>query len=292
MKRVFQILCSVVLCAAGGGAAHAQVCGPYTRPEAMWSNVYDDVWHRFPWNFAWEEHVRREFRFDRAQDSWAGLGVTPSNRFNTAFAWARHVNALALLQGAPNNETVGGPINSGGYPSRTAFVRWGYYYVQREVSKYRANCTIKHNARTVLNTVTVYDRYFGVDVGSRRGESEGSSVTARAAILIHEARHAEGCAHNGNDRGGRCSGSSCDESWHDGCFVGVRPGANRYAAEWAISLFQDAHPDVGAVSNAFLRERLTDYINHRIDCRFDDYPGFRIGPSGAWATVPPGPCDG
>lgn len=295
MKRI-TVFAAAVLAAllfkAPTAAAQAG-CGAYPVMNESWSHVhllYHYTWSWMSWTVPfWEEHVRREFQFideRRVRQSWSGLGTTEPNLTNFSCPWARHVNTLAFLQGASPTQ----PTSIGDrYPSRTEFVTWGYRYIQQEVARFKAGASRDANASTsaVANTVTLYTGYFG------REDTQPEAITARAAILIHEARHAEGCLHNGNDRGGRCSAGSCDESWRDGCWgLNDRPGANRYAAEWMLSLLRSGHSGLAVSSNEFLRQRGVRYVNYRIDCRFDDYPGFRVGETGTWSVSGPvSQCD-
>jgi hypothetical protein len=103
----------------------------------------------------------------------------------------------------------------------------------------------------------------------------GESIANRAAIIVHEARHADGCRHNGGDD---CEwGSSCDKSWADGCNdLGSQHGSNRWQASY-LSWY------VGTAWRTTVALRLSALIvaNDILDRGFKDEPCLNMTASGS-----------
>jgi hypothetical protein len=103
-------------------------------------------------------------------------------------------------------------------------------------------------------------------------------VVTRASILLHEARHAGGCWHNGNNAQGRCDDNSCDKSLSNGCRAGTGTGPQGFQWHWLV---QFAIADEAIVDRdiATPRRRRTAAIvaNERANTRFDIHPGRCVG---------------
>ena len=163
--------------------------------------------------------------YDMERDEWNdGFGWTVPCDSTRAFG--RTLNALQILHFASPNA-----------PSRTDdfagnLLRWGGNYAIRHIAELRAICGDSAYATTTTNLVP----------GLRKTELKKKffwqlGPVARAAVLVHEARHADGCRHNGGDGANACklNGKTCqsaDESWEDGCMYFDTVGANYYGIVW------------------------------------------------------------
>jgi hypothetical protein len=161
-------------------------------------------------------------------------------------------------------------------------LHWGGNYTMREIDELDARCSNgTFSAFTVWgpiidNNTELYTRFF-----------YSSNVVQRASILVHEARHADWCGHNGNDGSNACpSGSpSCDEKLNDGCTGIGSPsgkGADGFQVMWlwAFTLEADAQHG-GSVRKAMAR----DAANGIIDSMFDVNPCFHITSNGDKITT-------
>lgn len=260
-------------------AVASAACGPYDPPEApipLWSNPSETggYWVRLGTSASssWDRSMRSKFRFN---DTWSGMGVTGLNPATGRYPWSRHIFALGFLEGIPDVPRVAGPQFSGEFHRDDRFVSSGFLYVDREVDRFKASCSDEWNAYTRFNHTTVMRPYF-----------RELSVAVRAGTLVHEARHADGCMHNGTGRGGACHGRSCDETWDNGCRFQQRPGANRYKVEWAMSVLRFGDPAILDAPTSFLRTSLRRDANDVLEERFDADPGFRVGAHGEHVRVP------
>lgn len=116
----------------------------------------------------------------------------------------------------------------------------------------------------------------------------GTSVGERAAVIIHETRHQDGCGHNG-------SGTSEDHAWNDGCSWGLdnddgmselpeNAGANQCEAIWGWAFYRYGQNTTPAV-----RGRMLNSVNSNLG-RFENSPCFRVGGDGEAYTVPHSLC--
>ena len=159
--------------------------------------------------------------YDMDYEDWNdGFGVTVP--CDMTYPLARTMNALQLLHYAMPVD----PTSSGDFTGN--MLHWGGNYTNREIDELDARCGNNTTARAKTfwggldDSTQLYMRFF-----------MNMNVVDRAGTLIHEARHADGCAHNGNDGSNACGWSdSCDESWADGCAGSGTVGANRYKITW------------------------------------------------------------
>jgi hypothetical protein len=157
------------------------------------------------------------------------------------------------------------------------FLRKAGNYTVREIAKLEHSCSTAGSpaART----------YWGPFVTERtlfflRGFRD--NVVRRASLLVHEARHASWCGHNGDT----CKrGVSCDRFWVNGCaepYLGL--GANRYQVLWLWWYAVGARP-------AMINEEMTPFAvnaaNEILELAFDNDPCFRLSEGGNKVSI----CD-
>ena len=105
----------------------------------------------------------------------------------------------------------------------------------------------------------------------------------RAGTLVHEARHADWCGHNGNDGSNKCPAlsNSCDEKYLDGCGGFGSPsgrGANGYQVLW---LWWYAFEADAQHSSSTMKAWARDEANRILNTMFDVNPCFNITSNGS-----------
>jgi len=203
---------------------------------------------------------------------WNGVSARPYDLL---------MNALQLLYAAPLDQRT---TRIGSYSS---MLNWAHEYVLSRVRTVNPSCSSDNLAYTRANRVDLRRRYFGGSATTGGGRIAGVYATTvpgtavpvlaeytvdvvnRAAILLHEARHAGGCRHHSDSI---CENrQSCDRSLADGCSgprVGV--GAAGFHYRWAEQL---AH--FGYQTEQMIRHRLSAaaLANNLADQRFQVHPG-------------------
>lgn len=298
--KLYAIMLLLSFVALKPGTVQAAECGPW-EPDPWAQYYYSDPENPYNWGEEsfffgeeWEAHIRREFRFKA--EHWRGMGTGGNAPWERAGGWSRTVNALAYLQGAPSTFHTegcdgvvdcsgdycvcnGGTVQIAGPPVSRAQgmagaerIRTAYLYVQRTIRILKSSCKTDASATTgVRNKVTLKRPFFFLAT-----PDWANSVSSRASILMHEARHADGCIHNGNDRGGRCRGKGCEESLLNGCWGSNNPGPNTYQVTWLVDLLQRGRTGL----TEFERDAAADRANYYLDCRYDSHPGIRVRSSG------------
>lgn len=153
---------------------------------------------------------------------------------------------------------------------------YGGQYTMENIEKLTASCATD-------STATTYDGVFVEDrTVLKKSFFYNSNVLRRAAVLMHEARHATGCGHNGNDGSNECiSGSdSCDESFSNGCdFIGSaqEPGAVTYHVLWLWGFLRNATPYYNTTA---MRAQAINEANTKLKRYFDELPCFIINEAG------------
>jgi hypothetical protein len=167
-----------------------------------------------------------------------------------------------------------------GSKSRSDFsgsiLHWGGNYTMREIDELDARCG--DGSKRAYTQWGWQDNYTRLYLPFFYDEN----VVERAGTLIHEARHADWCGHDGNDGSNKCPArsSSCDEDYYDGCAGIGSPsgrGACGYQAVWLWWFTVDADNITGStIRKDFAR----DEANRILDTMFDNDPCFNITSTG------------
>lgn len=96
----------------------------------------------------------------------------------------------------------------------------------------------------------------------------------RAASILHEARHAGGAGHNGNDGSNACAsgGNSCDENYSDDALTGSANSYESWFAQWF--LFE------GTYTTTTQKRSAQRSVNWNLTNRFDNNPAFIFNANG------------
>jgi len=178
----------------------------------------DHLWSSWGWqcqqnfiNYWWDA-------FDFDQDDWdSGFGHEAP--CDTARPLARTFNALYALGYSTSNA----PHCNTSEPNIT---HWAMCWSAANIDELDGRCgnggtsgTAAHTERGLDNYTDLYWPFF-----------YGMTVVERAATVFHEARHANGCGHNGGS--GCPRGSSCDVAWGQGCGFFASQGANQFQVSY------------------------------------------------------------
>jgi len=161
-------------------------------------------------------------------------------------------------------------------------LHWGGNYTMREIDELDARCSNGTFAAYTVwgpiidNNTELYTRFF-----------YSANVVKRASILVHEARHADWCGHNGNDGSNACpAGSpSCDEKFNDGCSGIGSPsgkGADGFQVMWLWAFTLGADAQHGGPAR---KTMASDAANAILDSMFDVNPCFHIKDNGDKITT-------
>ena len=222
------------------------------------------------WCFqGWVDYFWDAYDFDKG-DWDDGFGF--DNACSTGQPLGRTFNAIYVLNYAD------GPAGKSRGDFSGSILHWGGNYSMREIDELDARCG-DGSKRAHTQWGTIIDNYTQLYLPFFYNEN----VVERAGTILHEARHADWCGHNGNDGSNNCpSGSdSCDESFENGCSGIGSPsgrGATGYQAVWLWWFTVDADSITGtATRKAFAR----DEANRIFDTMFDVDPCINITSSGA-----------
>lgn len=239
---------ALLLTLALSGRAHADTCSYKTTDPALtgdayyslWNGCYDPLYSYF-WNV---------YDFDGA-DWNEGFGY--EDPCNIDLALGRTLNALSLLHFSSDLPDY---TSSDGYNG--TILEWAGIYAADNIDELDARCYGGFGVAAyttwgpiIDNRTKLYMTFFN-----------DFNVAERAAIIIHEARHANGKPHKGS--GCALGGDSCDPSW------GYN-GAYRYHVSWAA---QFAYRALNVP--APVKQRLVDKANEIIDNSFTNHPGFYL----------------
>lgn len=220
---------------------------PQIDPPWCNSTLISEYWNGYSFNGSWDSSM-----------GW-------NDPCNLNFPLGRTLNAIHLLHTAA-------PVPPSSYNDFSGdFLRWAGNYARREIPSLRASCATDVNASTNWAALKK-NRY----VTMKQPSFYDMSTAARAAVIIHEARHTERCSHNGNDGSNRCcsKNASCDESWNDGCDgVGSPSGAG--GTGWQVRWLQ-WYLYAGTPVNSYQRSDALQMANFRLIQRFDEHPGFTL----------------
>ena len=242
-----------------GNGARAETCTAVMTNEPRVGGWCWQGWVNFFWN---------AYDFDKG-DWDQGFGF--SNACNLRRPLGRTLNGIYVLNYAD------GPGGKSTSDFSGSILHWGGNYSMREIDELDARCGTSKRATTrwgpiIDNYTELYLPFF-----------YNENVVERAATILHEARHADWCGHNGNDGSNKCPSrsNSCDESFDDGCGGFASPsgrGAVGYQALWLWWFTVDADSITGtSTRKTFAR----DEANRIFDTMFDVDPCINITSSGA-----------
>jgi hypothetical protein len=241
-------------------AVNAQsLCGiPLPPAEPRVGNWCSQGWVNYFWD---------AYDFDKS-DWDNGFGFT--NACDRRRPLGRTFNAIYVLNYAD------GPGGKSRNDYSGSILHWGGNYSMREIDELDASC--ETNARASTRWGFLIDNYTRL----KRPFFYSENVVERAATILHEARHADWCGHNGNDGSNRCSArsDSCDESFTNGCGGVGSPsgrGAVGYQAVWLWWFTFSADAITGTPTR---RQFARDEANRIFNTMFDINPCINITSSG------------
>ncbi|MBZ4422957.1 hypothetical protein [Myxococcus sp. RHSTA-1-4] len=214
---------------------------------------YHHAMDNFVWDYwrcdpaVWQDY---DTRFQLSDgENWEGYGL--HEKCNLDLPYARTLNALYLVQHSAPASSVG-----------TGKMNTGWSYLDDKIPRIGAGCTCDSGCVAryspgfwpfALERVQVFTPFY-----------YSRTVSHRAAVLIHEARHDEK-SHNESDSA--CgSGGSCDSDW-------AYDGSNRWHISW-LSDFEVW----GNIRNQAMRDDAVSWANYLIDNRFKYTPDLKHVP--------------
>jgi len=205
------------------------------------------------------------FSFDKG-DWDEGFGY--EDPCNNVKPLARTFNALQLLAyshtGAPTCSTSGANV-----------LDWAYCWAGNNIDELDGRCS-NGDARAFTQGGPVIDNYTELYWPFFYGET----VVQRAGTIFHEARHMDGCAHNGQG-GCPAGGESCDRGWSDGCWGWWSGnGANAYTV-----LYQWWFASTATWTTSTVRASAVSEANFFLSQRFNTDPCFRLTSTGSTFSV-------
>lgn len=255
------LACIAALLFAHG--AHAATCTAVMVTEPRVGNWCNQTWVNYFWD-----------AYDFDKDDWDnGFGF--SNACDTSRPLGRTMNAIYIVNYAD------GPGSKSRSDFSGSILHWGGNYTMREIDELDARCG--SGTKRAYTQWGWQDNYTRLYLPFFYNEN----VVERAGTLVHEARHADWCGHNGNDGSNKCPArsSSCDESFDNGCSGIGSPngrGATGFQALWLWWFTVDADSITGtSTRKAFAR----DEANRIFSTMFDSNPCFNITSSGATVST-------
>ncbi len=258
----------VVFCLLLGfsSAARADTCDTIRSTEPA---VQRSFWCTEPWiDFYWDA-------YDFDKEDWDDdFGYEASCDLRRPLA--RTFQAIQLVNYASPDEAIETDDFSGN------FLRWAGNYTIRELDELDGRCEdgVSH---AYTRWGTIIDNYTNLYMKFFYDEN----VVERAATLVHEARHADWCGHNGNDGTNPCPAKdiACDEKYKDGCEGTGSPsgrGARGYEVLWLWWYAVEADADH---SSTTMKDFARDTANVVLNTMFDVDPCFNITSNGAKVTT-------
>jgi hypothetical protein len=254
IKKMFALCCFLLL-----SSPVAYACDTFRNGEA---GVMRDFWCTDEWiAFYWDAYDMRESDWDQ------GFGYYDS--CDRRRPLARLFQAIQLVNYAGTDDATDVNDFSGD------ILHWGGNYTMREIATLKGRCGTNSETRA-LTQWGGSDEFTKLFVPFHYGEN----VVQRAGTLVHEARHADGCGHNGNDGSNEClaKSDSCDEKYKDGCDDGTtrRGGVGiQVLWLWAYAARADSQH-----SNSTMKDFAQDEANSRLNRKLDVNPCFNINSSG------------
>ncbi len=217
----------------------------------------------------WINYFWKAYHFSK--EHWDnGMGYEAPCNYHLPLG--RTFNTIQLLNYSMKKQNAPTGIPTTIYKQADQVFYYGDNYTIKHIKKLTASCSTAVTART----------YHGPFVDQRTILMEdffyGAEIMRRAAVLVHEARHASGCSHNGNDGSNKCRArsDSCDESISNGCaFLGSakEPGAVAYHVLWLLGFLRNATPYYNTTA---MRGQALEEANTKLIRYFDDSPCFTI----------------
>lgn len=259
MNRTTSLCFAGVLLIAGfpARAATCSVVQPID-PAVMSGFWCTEAWIDFFWD---------AYDFDKG-DWDQGFGW--DDACNRRLPLARTFQAIQILNYAsPNEPTTTGDFNGN-------ILRWGGNYTIREFDELDARCG--DGTARASTAWGGFDDYTELYLPFFYNENS----VERAGTLMHEARHADWCGHNGNDGSNKCpaKSDSCDEKYLDGCGGFASPsgrGADGYQVLW---LWWYAFEADSQHSSSTMKAWARDEANRILNTMFDVNPCFNITSTG------------
>jgi len=259
MKKLITLLLAALFIFQLSFKLQAATCTAVMTTEARIGSWCNSHWVNYFWH---------AYDFDEA-DWDNGFGY--SNACDTSRPLGRSMNAIYVVNYAD------GPASKSTDDFTGSILHWGGNYTLREIDELDARCGVgTKRAYTQWgwqdNYTRLYLPFFYTE-----------NVIERAATLVHEARHADWCGHNGNDGTNNCAAASdsCDESFDNGCSGIGSPGgrgASGFQALWLWWFTVGSDSITGTLSRkAFAR----DEANRIFSTMFDVNPCINITSSGA-----------
>jgi hypothetical protein len=203
-------------------------------------------------------------RFSFHKGNWDdGFGY--EDPCNNARPLARTFNALQLMAYSHTNTPT---CNTSG----ANVLDWAYCWAGNAIDELDGECGDGVNGtRAYTMAVPGWDQYTDLYWGFFYGET----VVQRAGTLFHEARHTNGCAHNGQG-GCPAGGDSCDRAWADGCWGWWSSnGANAYTV-----IYHQWFATTAVWTTSAVRKSAVDEANAFLRSRFNVDPCFRLDSNG------------
>lgn len=259
MKKLLILISIGLLLLQINTVAKAATCSANMVPETRVGGWCNSTWVNYFWD-----------AYDFDKNDWDdGFGF--SNACDMGRPLGRTMNAIYMVNYA----------DGAGSKSRSDFsgsiLHWGGNYTMREMDELDARCG--DGTKRAYTQWGWQDNYTRLYLPFFYNEN----VTQRAGTLVHEARHADWCGHNGNDGSNNCPArsASCDESFTNGCSGIGSPngrGATGFQAVWLWWFTVDADSITGTSSR---KANARDEANRIFNTMFDSNPCLNITSSGA-----------
>lgn len=238
------------------------------RNQGDWSydgwctqSFIDEMWHEDNWDFDYEDW-----------DEGSGADINPCDR---RFPLARMMVALYVFKNSWGPTTPNDELG--------LILKNAYGWAKGQTDEVDSGCDDDGNTAVFYrdewgDEETVFYWKFFYD----------STVSSRAMIILHEARHVPGCRHNAMHLG-----TSHDQAWNNGCDwksifgrdgmaeLPADAGANQYAAMWGWAFYRYGQNTTPAV-----RARALDEVNTTLVQTYAELPCFRVGTDGEAYLVP------
>jgi hypothetical protein len=208
-------------------------------------------------------------RFHMGKADWGRYGGADSNACWSAWPIGRTFNGLGVLNYAGTDAP---DCNFKG----TNVLNWASCWSAGSIVYLKPDCKVGSPWAAMTYNKVQWD-------GDNRTELYNgfwyhTEPQARAGMIFHEARHADGwCSHTDNCRGGP---NACDRSYEGGCtgfLSSDGKGAYGYEVVYLSWFLHSAQPDM---TNPTLAEHTKAFANDRLGKNFEINPCFELGVTG------------
>jgi hypothetical protein len=271
VRQLLAVAIAVTLFAMNAGSANAADDNSCVRPV---SENFEA--RRYPCTSTWVNFFWSQYSMTKA--GWDdGFGFFDA--CNAALPLGRTFNAIEMLHYAMPND----PPNTGDFSGN--ILHWGGNYALREISELLASCDSTGSAHTMAGSFDDWTKVHEVFFYNRDPQ-------IRAAILVHEARHADWCRHSGGDGSNGCAETpDCDERTAffggdacDGVGSPYGMGGYGYGVLWLWWYIVEAD---SAHSNSSMRAMAATIANFQLNNNFDENPCFNITSTGSTINTCP-----